>query len=90
MAIGIYSHPESMTAAQYDETSRCHEAAGAGRPKVASITAASAPAAPSWSSTFGSSQESFDEFGKTLIPILQEVGLNSGEPVIEPIRNMTG
>ncbi len=34
------------------------------------------------------SQEAFDEFGKTLMPILQEVGIDPGQPYVEPIHNV--
>jgi len=33
-------------------------------------------------------QESFDKFGATLMPILQEVGLDAGQPMVEPLHNM--
>jgi hypothetical protein len=36
------------------------------------------------------SQEASDEFGKTLMPILQEVGIVPGQPIVEPIHNLIG
>jgi hypothetical protein len=34
------------------------------------------------------SQESFEAFGKTLVPIMAEVGADPGEPQVAPIRNI--
>ena len=34
------------------------------------------------------SQEAFDEFGKTLMPILAEVGIDAGEPVVGQVHNI--
>ena len=88
MAIGVYFHPAAMTAAQYDEAIRRLEAAGAG-----------SPAGRVHHSCIGSdgslmvydvweSQESFEAFGATLMPILAEIGLDVGTPDIMPIHNV--
>jgi hypothetical protein len=34
------------------------------------------------------SQENFDAFGQTLMPILAEVGIDPGQPDIIPVHNM--
>ena len=34
------------------------------------------------------SQQAFDKFGETLMPILQEVGLDPGEPMVEPVHSV--
>ena len=34
------------------------------------------------------SQESFDKFGETLIPIMNELGTDPGEPAVVEIHNM--
>ncbi len=88
MAIGIYFRPASMNASQYDDVIKRLEAAGAGK-----------PSGRSHHCCFGSgdglavfdvwdSQEQFDKFGETLMPILQEVGLDAGQPIVEPIHNV--
>ena len=88
MAIGVYFHPQGMTAAQYDEAIRRLEAAGAGR-----------PAGRMHHSCFGSdgslmvydvweSQESFEAFGATLMPILGAIGVDPGAPDIMPVHNL--
>lgn len=87
MAIAVYFHPASMSAKQYDEAIKRLEAAGAGT-----------PTGRTHHSCFGSdgslmvydvwdSQESFDAFGQTLMPILQDIGLDPGSPDIMPIHN---
>ncbi len=88
MAIGIYVNPASMTAAQYDDIIGRLDAAGAGK-----------PAGRLYHACFGSgdklqvfdiweSQQAFDKFGETLMPILQEIGLDSGQPIVEPVHNL--
>lgn len=88
MAIGIYVNPTSMTAAQYDDIIGRLDAAGAGK-----------PAGRLYHACFGSgdklqvfdiweSQQAFDKFGETLMPILQEIGLDAGQPMAEPVHNV--
>jgi hypothetical protein len=87
MAIGVYFSPASMTAQQYDEIIRRLEQAGAG-----------APRGRTYHSCFGSgdklmvfdvweSQADFDAFGGTLMPILQELGVDPGQPDVMPVHN---
>jgi hypothetical protein len=88
MPIAMYFHPESMSAAQYDEVMKRLDAAGQGNP-------------PGWvhHSAFGDpehmmvydvwdSQASFDKFGETLMPILGELGIDPGQPAVMPVHNM--
>jgi hypothetical protein len=88
MAIGIYFNPASMTAAQYDDIIGRLGAAGAGK-----------PAGRLYHACFGSgdklqvfdiweSQQAFDKFGETLMPILQEIGLDAGQPMVEPVHHL--
>jgi hypothetical protein len=35
-----------------------------------------------------SSQAAFDKFGKTLMPILQQLGINSGTPAVMPVHKV--
>ncbi|HYU24010.1 MAG TPA: hypothetical protein VEO74_02320 [Thermoanaerobaculia bacterium] len=77
-----------MTAEQYDECMKRLNAAGAG-----------APAGRLYHACYGSgdrlrvfdvweSKESFDNFGPTLMPILQEIGIDAGVPEIVEVRNI--
>ena len=34
------------------------------------------------------SQQDFDTFGATLMPVLQQVGLDTGQPVVEPVHSV--
>ncbi len=88
MAISVYVNPASMTAAQYDDIIGRLDAAGAGQ-----------PAGRLYHACFGSgdklqvfdiweSQQAFDKFGETLMPIVQEVGLDAGQPMVEPVHNL--
>jgi len=87
MAYAIQFTPK-MTAEQYDECMKRLNAAGAG-----------APAGRLYHACYGSgdrlrvfdvweSKESFDNFGPTLMPILQEIGIDAGVPEIVEVRNI--
>ena len=88
MAIGVYFHSGGLTTSQYDEITAELDAAGEGR-----------PAGRIFHSTFGPSdnlmvfdiwenQQTFEEFGKVLMPILAKFGLDATEPDVMPIHNM--
>jgi hypothetical protein len=88
MPIAIYFNPPAMTAAAYDEGVRRIAAAGQGN-----------PAGRLYHCAFGAddklqvfdvweSQEQFEKFGETLLPIAAELGLDLGQPVIEPIHDI--
>ena len=34
------------------------------------------------------SQQAFDKFGETLMPIAQEMGVDLGQPMVEPVHNL--
>jgi len=64
------------------------EAAGAGAPvgrlyHVALETDGTIQVFDDWDS-----QESFDKFGETLVPILNELGAPRGEPIISTVHNI--
>ena len=91
MAIAIYLNPPSMSAAQYDEVMSRLDAAGAG-----------IPAGRLYHVCFGSgdklqifeiweSQQDFGTSVKTTMPILQQIGLDLGRPMVEPVyKNIPG
>jgi len=87
MAIAIVFTPPSMDAAKYDEIIRRLNEAGQG-----------APAGRLYHACYGSgdrlrvfdvwdSRESFENFGQTLMPILQEMGVDPGQPEFSEIHN---
>jgi hypothetical protein len=89
MALGFYFVPKSFTTEQYDETIRRLEAAGAGSPPGRSYHCAFSGSGDGlhvfdvWDS-----QESFDKFGETLVPIMAELGADPGEPQVVEIHNI--
>ena len=88
MAIGIYFHPQSMSATQYDDIMKRLDAAGAGNPPGRLHHSAFGPAEQLMVYDVWDSAESFEKFGETLMPILAEVGINPGEPQVMPLHNM--
>ena len=89
MALGFYFKPQSFPKERYDEGVRRLEQAGAGSPPGRSHHFA-------WVGQDGNvevfdvweSQESFEKFGETLIPIMNELGSDPGEPAVVEIHNM--
>ena len=88
MAIAIYFHPQAMSASQYDQIMQKLEAAGQGTPKGRSHHSTFGPADHLMVYDVWDSQESFDAFGATLMPILAELGLDAGAPDVMPIHNI--
>jgi len=82
MAIGIYFSPAAMSAAQYDECMKLLRKAGAGNPAGRSYHASFGPKDKLMVFDVWTSQAAFDKFGKTLMPILQQIGLDPGQPAV--------
>jgi hypothetical protein len=88
MAIGIYFAEGDFPADKYDEALSRLEAAGAGAPQgrtyhVALETDGKINVFDIWES-----QEAFDAFGATLMPILTELGVNPGAPTGGRVHNV--
>ena len=88
MALGFYFTPSSFTAAAYDEAVSQLEAAGAGAPSgrlyhVALETDGQIQVFDIWDS-----QESFDAFGETLVPIMSALGADPGQPMVSQVHNI--
>jgi len=88
MALGFYFTPSSFTTAQYDEVIVQLEAAGAGAPAgrlhhVALETDGQIQVFDVWDS-----QESFDAFGQTLMPIMAGLGADPGQPMVSTVHNI--
>src|SRR6202163_2824525 len=88
MAIGIYFTPPAMSAAKYDECIKALKKAGAGNPAGRSYHAAFAPKDKLMVFDVWTSQAAFDRFGKTLMPILQELGVEPGQPSVMAIHRV--
>ena len=88
MALGFYFTPSSFTPSVYDEAVSRLEAAGAGAPAgrlyhVALETDGLIQVFDVWDS-----QESFEAFGETLLPIMAELGADPGQPQVSPVHNI--
>lgn len=88
MAIVLRFAPEGMTTAKYDETIKRLEAAGQGSPAGRLYHVSFGDPNNLRVSDIWDSKESFDRFGKTLQPILQELGIGQGEPEILEVYNI--
>jgi hypothetical protein len=88
MPIAMYFHPQSMSTAQYDEIMKRLDAAGAGNPPGRLHHSAFGPPEQMMVYDVWDSQDSFDKFGQTLMPILNEVGVDPGQPMVMPVHNM--
>ena len=88
MALGFYFAPQSMSANQYDEVTRRLEEAGQGAPAGRRYHVAFSGAGGLNVFDVWDSQESFDAFGQTLMPILAEAGVDPGQPQVSEIHNI--
>ena len=87
MSIAVYFHPEAMSATQYDEIMEKLRAAGQGTPTGRSHHSAFGPEDRLMVYDVWDSQESFDAFGQTLMPVLEELGVD-GQPDVMSIHNV--
>jgi hypothetical protein len=88
VALGFYFTPTGFTPAIYDETLKKLEAAGQGSPPgrlyhVALESGGLIQVFDVWES-----QESFEAFGATLVPIMTGAGVDPGEPMVAPVHNV--
>jgi hypothetical protein len=88
MALGFYFTPHGFTPEKYDEAIGRLEAADAGAPTgrlyhVALETDGQIQVFDVWDS-----QESFEAFGETLLPIMASIGAEPGEPQVSPVHNI--
>jgi hypothetical protein len=88
MALGFYFAPAAMSAAQYNECIKQLTKAGAGHPTGRSYHACFGPADKVMVFDVWTSQAAFDKFGKTLLPILQGLGVDPGQPSVMPIHKI--
>lgn len=88
MALGMYFTPSGFTPALYDDAIKRLEEAGAGAPPgrqyhVALKTDGQIQVFDVWDS-----EESFQAFGATLVPILTDLGVDPGKPQVSPVHNV--
>lgn len=88
MPLGIYFAPASMTAEQYNTCIDRLKRAGAGNPAGRQYHACFGDSQKLQVFDVWTSQEAFDKFGATLMPILQQIGVDPGQPMVMPIHNV--
>ena len=88
MPLGLYFSPSSFTKERYDDTIKRLEAAGAGAPTGRLYHCALEADGLIQVFDVWESQESFEAFGATLVPIMTELGADPGTPMISPIHNI--
>jgi hypothetical protein len=77
-----------MSASKYDECITLLKKAGAGSPSGRSYHAAFGPPDKLMVFDVWTSQAAFEKFGKTLMPILHQLGLDTGEPQVMPVHKV--
>ena len=88
MSVLIRFAPASLTAAQYDESVRKLEEAGAFPPDGLDYHVCFGTDGNLRVSEIWDSQEQLDAFGERLMPVLSEVGIEPGEPELMEIHNI--
>ncbi len=88
MALALLFTPKLMTADQYNECIKRLEKAGAAAPKGRLYHACFGTGNQLRVLDIWESQETFEKFGQTLMPILQQLGIDPGQPAITPVHNV--
>jgi hypothetical protein len=88
MALGIYFVHQDFTPAKYENAIKQLEAAGAGAPKGRTYHVALESDGEIQVFDIWESQADFDEFGKTLVPILAELGVELKAPMVANVHNV--
>ena len=88
MAVAVYFHPRGMTLEQFDEIGRRLEAGGHLPPKGGLHLSCFGTDGDLMVYNVWESQEAFDEFGKVLMPIIAEVGIEGDPPQVMQLHRM--
>ena len=88
MAVAIYVHPKSLNQQQYEETRRRLADAGQESPEGRVHHSCFGEGDSLMVYDVWESRAQFDTFGQTMLPILGDMGIEMGEPMIMPIVDM--
>jgi len=88
MAIAVYFHPTGMTFKEFQESHRRLDDAGAGNPSGRMHHSCFGDDGNLMIYDVWESSEKFEAFGKILMPILAEIGIDPGEPAIMPLHRL--
>ena len=80
--------PSGFTAAQYDEVLKKLNDAGAGAPKGRSYHVCYGDPNGVHVTDIWDSMENFQAFGETLVPIMQLLGVDPGQPDVQQVHNI--
>jgi hypothetical protein len=87
VSIVVRFAPASLTAAQYDETVRILEGAGDWPPDGLDYHVCFGTDGNLLVSEIWDSQQQFDAFGERLMPVLDQTGIDPGEPTVFEVYN---
>jgi hypothetical protein len=88
VALGFYFTHGGFTPAKYDEVMKELQAAGVGAPKGRTFHVALESNGEIQVFDVWDSQEEFDAFGATLVPILAGQGIELNEPMVARVHNV--
>ena len=88
MAFVLNFKPSGFTAAKYDETVKQLAAAGAGAPKGRSYHVCYGDPNGVNITDVWDNMEDFQAFGATLVPIMQSLGVDPGQPDLKEVHNI--
>jgi hypothetical protein len=88
MALIVHFTPKGMNDTKYAEILRRLEAAGAGAPKGRLYHTCYGPKDALLVSDVYDTQSSFEAFGQVLVPILEAMEVDIGQPQVLPVHNI--
>jgi hypothetical protein len=88
MSLVLHFKPSGFSFAAYKEVLKQLEAAGAGSPKGRSYHVCYGDPSNVQVTDIWDSVEDFQAFGKTLVPIMQALGADPGQPEIQEVNNV--
>jgi hypothetical protein len=88
MAIAVYFHPKAMTLGKLEETHARLADAGAAHPPGRIHHSCFGEDGDLMVFDIWESPEAFEAFGQTLMPILEQVGIDAGEPSVMAIHRL--
>jgi len=88
MALGFYFRPTGFSKETYNEAIKQLDAAGAGAPDGRSLHVALEADGQIQVFDIWESQEAFEAFGSTLLPIMAGLGAEPGEPMVAQVHNL--
>jgi hypothetical protein len=89
MAIAVYFHPKGMTLEQFQESHRRLAEAGAGEPSGRLHHSCFGEDGDLMVYDIWESPASFEAFGAALMPIIEDIGIDVGEPTVMPIHRLS-